>query len=150
MSTHTTYFCDQCNSDRDITHGDDDGHAINFGELSTYDGWAEFEKPYVDRWGDTRNAEYHICAHCLADPEFSPGSFGKVSEWDTESRKNLEKGRKHAEAFAWAEEHLGSRDRWGYRGVRQVFGSYPYGYEPGPRLEDGRFSTSDKVRERIA
>jgi len=147
MSTHTTHFCDDCNSDRDRSHGDDDGHAINYSEYPVGDGWAEFGKPYTDSLGYTRTADYHVCAHCLADPEFDPVRYGAISDWDTQSRENLEKGRKHAEAFAWAEEHLGTRDRWGWRGVRQVFGD---GWRTGPKLEDGRFSPSDKVYAKAA
>lgn len=149
MSTHTTHFCDCCNGDREITHGDDDGHAINYSEIPTYDGWAEFEKSYIDRSGDKRTAEYHVCARCLADPDFDQSHYGAVAGWDTQSRENLEKGRKHADAFAWAQEHLGTPDRWGFpRGVRQVFdGSYAYGYRVGPKFADGRFSASDRVPE---
>jgi hypothetical protein len=147
MSTHTTHFCDYCNSDRDISYGhnDDDGHAINYSEYPVGDGWAEFLKPYTDRLGYKRDAEYHICAHCLADPEFDPSRYGKIAEWDKASQENLEKGRKHGEMYAWADENLGSRDRWGRRGVRQVFGDVGYWF--GPKMADGRFSPSDRVRE---
>jgi hypothetical protein len=144
VSTHTTYFCDACNSDYDISAGEDDGHAINHGGLPAYDGWAEFQKPYTDSAGHRRMADYHVCAHCLAAPDFEPDRWGEVPEWDDASRKSLEAGRKHGEAFAWAEQHLGTADRFGWRGVRQVFGSYAYGYRIGPKLEDGRFSTSDR------
>lgn len=145
MSTHTTYFCDCCNSDRMSDRGDDDGHAVNYGELPTYDGWATFEKPYTDSLGYKRTAEWHVCAHCLADPEFDSTDYGKIGDWDSSSLESFEKARKHAEAFAWAQEHLGTPEKWYVRGVRQVFGSV--GYWVGPKMADGRFSPSDRVRE---
>lgn len=150
MSTHTTHFCDYCNSDRDITwgHNDGDGHAVNYSEYPVGDGWAEFQKPYTDFSGRPSTYDVHICAHCLAEPEFDSARWGKVSEWDSESQQNIEKGRKHGEAFAWAEEHLSSPARFGRRGVRQVFGDV--GYSFGPRMADGRFCTSDRVIERRA
>lgn len=154
MSTHTTYFCDHCNSDHESDRRYDGGaSAITYSEYPVGDGWAEFEKPYTDRGGDRRTEELQVCAHCLADPEFDPASYGAIPEWDTGSRENFEKGRKHAEIYADALERLGTPDRWGRRGVTQVFDdatSYPYGYQPGPKLADGRFSTSDQIREEVA
>lgn len=146
MSTHTTHFCDCCNSDRETSRSDDDGRAVTYSEYPVGDGWAEFGKPYTDRWGDKQTAEYHVCAHCLADPEFDQFGYGAIPDWDTHSQENLENGRKHAGAFQWAQENLGTWERFGWRGVRQVFDKYDYGYQPGPKLADGRFSTSDKVR----
>lgn len=144
MSTHTTYFCDECNSDHDIQHGDDEGHAINY-EYPAFDGWAVFQRPYTASGGYKSTEEFHICAHCLADPEFNPEGYGSVPEWDTQSCENVEKGRRHAEAFTWAQEHLGTPDtRWStIRGVLQVFGGGSYW--TGPKMHDGRFSTSDRV-----
>lgn len=140
MSTHTTHFCDHCNADHDITHGDDDGHAITYSEYPPGDGWAEFR---AGRPKSIHADEIHICAHCLADPDFEPDEGWWIAEWDGESKDNLARGRAHAERFRWAQEHLGTKDRWGFRGVRQVF--VRVAYRVGPKLEDGRFSPSDRT-----
>jgi hypothetical protein len=147
MSTHTTYFCDWCNQDHDASY-DGGASGINY-EYPPSDGWAEFGLPYTDSLGYAATSEVHVCSRCLAIPEFEPRPRWTIADWDTTSKENLEKGRKHAEAFDWAQEHLGTYDkRWcSYQGVRQVFntgGSFGYGYLVGPKLSDGRFSPSDK------
>lgn len=147
MSTHTTHFCDNCNQDRDADHRHgDEGNAVTYSEYPVGDGWAVFEEPYVDSLGYDRKAEVHICAYCLASPEFKPRSRWAIPDWDDDSRRNFERGRAHAEAFVHAQETLGRRDRWGWRGVRQALGHNPYGYEVGPKLADGRFRSDDAVR----
>jgi hypothetical protein len=145
MSTHTTYFCDHCNYDRETTRGSDDGSAITYTEYPVGDGWATFEEPYIDSFGHNRRAEVHICAYCLASPEFEPRPRWTIPEWDTESCKNFERGRAHAEAFVRAQETLGTRDRWGWRGVQQALGYQPYGYLVGPKLANGKFEARDAV-----
>lgn len=136
MGSHTTYFCDYCNDDHDIQHGEDDGHAICF-NYPVGDGWAEFQVPYTNSLGHTNTRDVHICAHCLADPDFEPKRNWKISEWDTASKENFEKGRVHADLFAHALETLGTHGRWGATGVTQVFDGH--GYTHGPKLEDGSF-----------
>jgi hypothetical protein len=147
MSTHTTYFCDHCNTDHDYD-GSGGAQAINY-DYPQMDGWAEFQEPYTSRLGYAATNEIHICAHCLADPEFEPRTAWKIGSWDDESRKNLAKGRAAAEAYDWALEHLGTRsDRWPYRsGVRQVIDD-GYGRQFGPLFEDGRLNSEDRVYAR--
>jgi hypothetical protein len=151
MSSHTTYFCDVCNSDRETQQSADDGRAVTYTEYPVGDGWAEFTKRRASGYGED---EMHVCAHCLASPDFDgPWEGFAVSEWDENSAKNVEKGRAHAEVFRHAQETLGTWDRWYWRGVKQVFDSatsYPYGYRVGPKMEDGRFSPGDQVYERRA
>lgn len=145
MSTHTTYFCDYCNSDHDTDYSD--GRQAISHDYPPHAGWAEFEAPYVGYFGDTLKAEIHVCAHCLADPEFEPRRGWTLPKWDDAARENVAAGRKLAEAYEWALEHLGRRDQWGVAGVRQVLEEfYGYGHRPGPRFEDGRFRTDDVVR----
>lgn len=131
MSSHTTYFCDHCNSDHDIQHPEDEGHAVCYDGLPTYAGWAEFRKPYTGYTGRPMMAENHVCAHCLADPEFADHDYGEVAEWDTESLQSVAAGAAHAAMYADALESIGN-SRWPH-GVRQVFGD---GRLHGPRPHD--------------
>lgn len=155
MGSHTTYFCDRCNQDRDASW-DGGASSVTYSEYPAGDGWAEFKVPYTDSGGYSSTYEVNVCAHCLADPNFTPKPNWQIADWDNDSRERVENGRRLAEAFAWAEEALGTPGRWGRReGVRQVFhdrDGAPYGHCVGPKLDDGSWSTqfADWEYERAA
>jgi hypothetical protein len=141
VSSHTTYFCDVCNQDLD-NEGDRDGRSAVCNESPGWCGWATFNVPVTGSTGFRYTDEVHVCAHCLADPEFEDREWGEIHGYDFESRQNLVAGRQHAAIFEAAQESIGTKTRWGWTGVRQKFERY---WNLGPRLDDGRFNSTDRV-----
>lgn len=148
MSSHTTYYCDNCNQDGDQGY---DGPGVCAEGYPLSDGWAVFTVPVVSA-GYKFEDEIHVCADCCADPDFEPHHTWEVRKWDDESLKNLADGRAAADRYVWAREHLGRQADFGWTGVRQVSpaASHPYGYEHGPRMEDSRFATWERPRVPVA